>query len=258
MADSLHITLVQAPIVWENRNENLARFGALIRRMSGKTNVVALPEMFSTGFSMNVEALADTTDGTTVQTLHTWAKEHQTAVTGSFMAKEENRYYNRAFFITPQGDAFYYNKRHLFSMAGEDKYFTPGTQQTIVSYLGWNICLQVCYDLRFPVWSRNVNKAYDLLIYIANWPEIRIGAWNALLPARAVENLAYVCAVNRTGKDKGEYGGHSVVYSPKGEKIIDAGAEPEIILSATLHKEQLENIRTHFPTWKDADTFILQ
>jgi predicted amidohydrolase len=145
-------------------------------------------------------------------------------------------------------------------MAGEADHFTPGTKQAIVSYLDWNICLQVCYDLRFPVWSRNVNNAYDLLIYVANWPEARINAWRSLLPARAIENLAYVCGVNRTGTD-GQgfvYKGHSAVYSHKGEKMIDAGTEEEIIHSCTLQKDDLEILRTKFPAWKDADTFILQ
>jgi predicted amidohydrolase len=258
MADSLHITIIQAPVVWENRDENLTRFGALIRRVSRKTNLVVLPEMFTTGFSMNAGTLAETMNGTTAATIRAWAEEHQTAIAGSFIAREDNRYYNRAFFITPAGETFYYDKRHLFSMAGENKHFTPGTQHTIVSYLNWNISLQVCYDLRFPVWSRNVNNAYDLLIYVANWPEVRIEAWNTLLPARAIENLAYVCAVNRTGNDKAEYKGHSAIYAPGGEKLADAGSAREVILSAVVHKNQLENIRTHFPSWKDADPFILQ
>jgi predicted amidohydrolase len=252
--------MIQAPVAWENRNENLAYYGRLLCRVSKKTDLVVLPETFTTGFSMNVETLADTTDGVTVETIKAWAKKYQTAITGSFLAREEYRYYNRAFFITPEGETVYYDKRHLFRMAGEADHFTPGTKQTIVSYLDWNICLQVCYDLRFPVWSRNVNNAYDLLIYVANWPEVRINAWRSLLPARAIENLAYVCGVNRTGTDgQGfEYKGHSAVYSHKGEKIIDAGTEKEIIHSCTLQKDDLERLRTKFPAWKDADTFILQ
>ncbi|MDR1557512.1 MAG: amidohydrolase [Tannerellaceae bacterium] len=260
MADSLRISLVQAPIVWENRDENLAGYGKLIRRVSGKTDLVVLPEVFTTAFSMNVKVVADTMDGITIATIRAWAKEYGTAISGSFILREEERYYNRAFFITPEGSASYYDKRHLFGMAGEATHFTQGTKQTIVNYLGWNICLQVCYDLRFPVWSRNVNNAYDLLVYMANWPEVRIEAWRSLLPARAIENLAYVCAVNRTGSDAEayEYRGHSVVYSPKGEKLADAGTAQEIILSCTLQKSPLERLRTKFPAWKDADTFILQ
>ncbi|MDR2118181.1 MAG: amidohydrolase [Tannerellaceae bacterium] len=260
MTDTLHITMIQAPIVWENREENLSRFGRLLRRASGKTHLAVLPEMFTTGFSMNVEALADTADGTTVATLKAWAKEYRMAIAGSFIAEEEDRYYNRAFFVTPEGDVAYYDKRHLFSMAGENNYFTPGSQQTLVHYLGWNICLQICYDLRFPVWSRNVHNAYDLLIYVANWPETRIGAWQALLPARAVENLAYVCAVNRTGTDgKGHgYGGRSVIISPKGEILADAGTEAEAVCTCTVSRSRLKGLRTRFPAWMDADTFILR
>jgi predicted amidohydrolase len=259
MADSLRISMVQAPIVWENRDENLAHYGSLLRRISGTSDLVVLPEMFTTGFSMNVKALADTMDGPTLTTIKAWAKEYRTAISGSFIAQEGERYYNRAFFITPESEASYYDKRHLFSMAGENLHFACGTKQTIVSYLDWKICLQVCYDLRFPVWSRNVNNAYDLLVYVANWPETRIGAWLALLPARAVENLAYVCAVNRTGED-GEghrYEGHSIVCSPKGEIVADAGREPEIVCSFVLYKSRLERLRTNFPAWADADLFTL-
>jgi predicted amidohydrolase len=259
MADSLRISMIQAPILWENRDDNLAKYGKLLRRVSGETELVVLPETFTTGFSMNVETLGDTMDGLTVATLKNWAKEYQTAITGSFIAKEEDRYYNRAFFITPGGEISCYDKRHLFRMAGEDKRFTPGARSVIVSYKGWNICLQICYDLRFPVWSRNVNKAYDLLIYVANWPEVRINVWQALLPARAIENLAYVCGVNRTGTDGNGFlhRGHSAVYSPKGEKIADAGTAEEHIHTCALRKDDLERLRTKFPTWMDADTFIL-
>jgi predicted amidohydrolase len=260
MADGLRLTVIQAPVAWENRDENLASYGRLLGRASGMADLVVLPEMFTTGFSMNVEALADTAGGVTVATVKDWAKKHRTAITGSFLAREGHAYYNRAFFITPEGETAYYDKRHLFRMAGEAGRFTPGTKQAIVSYLGWNICLQVCYDLRFPVWSRNVNNAYDLLIYVANWPEVRINAWNLLLPARAVENMACVCGVNRTGTD-GQglvYSGHSAVYSPKGEKLADAGTETEAVCSCTLLKDDLERLRTKFPAWKDADTFILQ
>ncbi|MDR1919203.1 MAG: amidohydrolase [Tannerellaceae bacterium] len=257
MADSLRISMIQSPIAWEDREQNLAYYGRLLRRVSGKTDLTVLPETFTTGFSMNVEALADAADGLTVACLKDWAQKHQTALAGSFIVKENERYYNRGFFVTPEGEASYYDKRHLFRMAGEAAHFSAGSEQTIVSYRGWSICLQVCYDLRFPVWSRNVNNAYDLLIYVANWPEVRINVWTSLLPARAIENLAYVCGVNRTGTDGGgfRYNGQSAIYSPKGEKLIDAGIRPEIVRSCTLQKSDLERLRTKFPAWKDADTF---
>jgi predicted amidohydrolase len=260
MADLLRISLAQAPIAWENKEANLARYGSLIRRLSGQTDLVALPEMFATGFSMNVRELAETMDGTTLAAVGAWAKEYQTAICGSFIAREAGgRYYNRAFFVTPGGETAWYDKRHLFGLAGEDRYFSRGEKQTIVSYLGWNICLQVCYDLRFPVWSRNVGNAYDLLVYVANWPESRIGAWRALLPARAIENQAYVCAANRTGRDDEgrEYGGHSLVCSPLGEIVADAGAEEETVCTSLLYKSRADSLRAKFPVWMDADLFNL-
>jgi predicted amidohydrolase len=251
--------MIQTCITWENRDRNLEHFGHLIGKADKETNLIVLPETFTTGFSMNVQALADTMDGPTVATLKTWAQTYQTAITGSFIAREEDRYYNRAFFITPEGQAAYYDKRHLFRMSGENKHFTPGGRPLIVNYRGWNICLQVCYDLRFPVWSRNAGKAYDLLIYVANWPEARIKAWDVLLPARAVENLSYVCGVNRTGMDgeRNSYNGHSAVYSPKGDRIADAGATPEDIHTCILQKDELDRLRAKFPAWMDADPFII-
>jgi predicted amidohydrolase len=260
MTDQLRLSIIQAPIEWERWDANFYYFNALLYRVSGKTDIAVLPETFSTGFTMNVEEMADVPDGFTVCTLKEWAKKFDTALAGSFIVKANRRYYNRGFFITPEGEATYYDKRHLFRMAGESSHFTPGNKQVIVAYRGWNICLQLCYDLRFPVWSRNVNNAYDLLIYPANWPESRIQAWNALLPARAVENLAYVCGVNRTGTDvKGVvYKGRSAVYSPKGEKILNAGAYSEIVRTCTLLKSDLKTLRKKFPAWLDADAFTLK
>jgi predicted amidohydrolase len=251
--------MVQCPIVWEDRDKNLGYYGELLGRIKGKTDMAVLPETFSTGFSMNVEKLADTMNGKTVSTLKDWAEKYKMAIVGSFIAKEDGNYYNRAFFITPGGKESYYDKRHLFRMGEEEKYFTPGTKQVIVSYKGWNICLQICYDLRFPVWSRNMNNAYDLLIYVANWPEVRKTVWHSLLPARALENIAYVCGVNRTGVDgKGFiYHGGSMLYTPKGKKLADAGKREEIIRTCTLYKEELTDLRTKFPAWEDADTFTI-
>jgi predicted amidohydrolase len=251
--------MVQSPIIWEDRDKNLGYYGELLARIKGKTDMAVLPETFSTGFSMNVEKLADTMDGKTVPTIKGWAKKHKLAIVGSFIAKEGGNYHNRAFFITPEGEESYYDKRHLFRMGEEEKHFTPGTKQTIVSYKGWNICIQVCYDLRFPVWSRNTNNAYDLLIYVANWPEVRKTVWHSLLPARAIENIAYVCGVNRTGVDgKGFiYHGNSMLYTPKGKKLADAGKREEIIRTCTLSKEELIDLRTKFPAWEDADTFTI-
>jgi len=230
MTNNLRISMIQSHIIWEDRDENLGYYGELLRRVSGKTDVAVLPETFSTGFSMNVEALADTPDGITVQTIRQWAVKYNLAVVGSFIVKDGEKYYNRVFFITPDGEEYYYDKRHLFRMAGEDQFFSEGNRQVIVPYKGWNICLQVCYDLRFPVWSRNVENQYDLLIYVANWPEARKKVWKTLLQARAMENMAYVCGVNRVGIDgKGfVYRGDSLIFSPKGKKLADAGKRKEI------------------------------
>lgn len=259
MAEDLRISMIQSHIIWEDKEENLSYFGELLRRVSGRTDLAVLPETFSTGFSMNVEALADPMDGTTVATIKGWAERYKMAVAGSFIAREEGKYYNRAFFVTPDGEASYYDKRHLFRMAGEDRHFSAGDKPLVVRYKDWNICLQVCYDLRFPVWSRNVNNAYDLLIYVANWPEARKKAWKALLQARAIENMAYVCGVNRVGVDgKGfAFRGDSMIYDARGKKLADAGKRDETTRTCALSKTDLEAFRTKFPAWKDADAFQL-
>lgn len=259
MADSLRISMIQSHIIWEDRNENLGYYGELLRRVSDRTDIAILPETFTTGFSMNVEVLADTMDGETVRTVKGWAERYNLAVAGSFIVTEGGKYYNRAFLITPEGKEHYYDKRHLFRMAGEDKHFESGKERVIVNYKDWNICLQVCYDLRFPVWSRNVNNEYDLLLYVANWPEARRKVWKTLLHARAIENMAYVCGVNRVGIDgKGfSYRGDSMVYSPKGKKLADAGKREEVTRTCTLLKSELEDLRTKFPAWIDADTFAI-
>ena len=260
MADNLRISMIQSHIIWEDRDENLGYYGELLRRVSGKTDLAILPETFSTGFSMNVEKLADTMNGATICTIRDWTKKYNLAVTGSFIVKENGNYYNRAFFITPEGEEYFYDKRHLFRMAEEEKHFSSGKKRTVINYKNWNICLQVCYDLRFPVWSRNANNEYDLLIYVANWPEARKKAWKVLLQARAIENMAYVCGVNRVGVDgKGfTYRGDSLVFNPKGKKLADAGKREEITRTCTIVKSELEELRQKFPAWKDADTFSIQ
>lgn len=259
MAEDLRISMIQSHIIWEDRSENLGYYGELLRRVSGRTDLAVLPETFTTGFSMNVEALADAMDGETLATVRQWAAKYKTAVTGSFIVTDEGKYYNRAFFVTPDGACAHYDKRHLFRMAGEDKHFSAGDRQLIVPYKGWNICLQVCYDLRFPVWSRNVENAYDLLIYMANWPEARKKAWKALLQARAIENMCYACGVNRVGTDgKGfAYRGDSLIFDPRGKKLADAGKREEVTRTCTLSKFKLDEFRAKFPAWKDADSFTV-
>ena len=251
--------MVQADIAWEDPATNLAHYEAFVRRLVGTTDLAVLPELFTTG-SIRSPKPAGPMDGETVASLKTWAAACGIALTGSFLATENGKYYNRSFFITPEGDAFYADKRHLFRMGGEDRRLEAGTKRLIVSYREWNICILVCYDLRFPVWSRNVGNAYDLLVYSANWPASRKSVWQTLLPARAIENLAWVCGVNRTGVDGTglAYHGHSVVYSPLGELSADAGQAMEILCSCTLSKAALESVRAEFPVWKDADSFTLQ
>lgn len=259
MAENLRVSMVQSHIIWEDKNENLGYYGELLRRISGKTDLAVLPETFSTGFTMNVEPLADEVDGITVNTIKKWAADYKMAVAGSFIAKDNGKYYNRAFFITPEGDSLFYDKRHLFQMGHEDQYFTAGDKRLVVSYRGWNICLLVCYDLRFPVWSRNVNNEYDLLIYCANWPEARKKVWKILLQARAIENMSYVCGVNRVGIDgKGfTYRGDSLIISPKGKKLADAGKREEVTRTVSLSMDEVSELRSKFPAWKDADDFTI-
>lgn len=259
MAENLRVSMVQSHIIWEDRNENLGYYGELLRRISGKTDLAVLPETFSTGFTMNVEPLADEADGITVNTIKKWAADYKMAVAGSFIAKDNGKYYNRAFFITPEGDSLFYDKRHLFQMGDENQYFTAGDKRLVVSYRGWNICLLVCYDLRFPVWSRNVNNEYDLLIYCANWPEARKKVWKILLQARAIENMSYVCGVNRVGIDgKGfTYRGDSLIISPKGKKLADAGKREEVTRTVSLSMDEVSELRSKFPAWKDADDFTI-
>lgn len=253
----LRLTIFQTNIVWENKQENLRLLRDKLQQLDGTTEIVVLPEMFSTGFSMNCEKLAEPMTGKTIESIKAMSKEFKVALVGSFMCINNNVYYNRAFFITPDGKEYYYNKRHLFRMGEEGHYYTPGNSKTIIPYKGWNICLQVCYDLRFPVWSRNVDNAYDLIIYVANWPESRRTSWDILLRARAIENLSYACGANCTGTD--EYGiiynGGSAIISEKGEVIALANDGDEDCITATLDLDILKVLREKFPAWKDADKF---
>lgn len=259
MAEELRVSMVQSSIVWEDRAANLEAYERRLRRLAGRTDLAILPETFTTGFSMDTEALADTPEGPTLGAVGSWASRFGMAVAGSFIVRDGGQFYNRAFFVSPKGRRAFYDKRHLFRMAGEDQHFSAGNSRPVISYKGWNICLQVCYDLRFPLWSRNVANAYDLLIYVANWPEARIQAWKALLPARAIENIAYVCGVNRTGADgKGfVYPGCSALYDPRGRKLAEGGRRRETSPTFALNKEELDTFRAKFPAWKDADSFSL-
>lgn len=230
-----------------------------LHALRGTTEIVVLPEMFSTGFTMKSRELAEPVSGITVRILKELAADFQLALCGSFICSERSNYYNRAFFITPEGEEFYYDKRHLFRMGNEAEYFSAGNNKLIISYRGWNICLLVCYDLRFPVWSRNVNNEYDLLIYMASWLQARRLAWDTLLCARALENMCYVCGVNRIGVDGNKliYNGGSVVFSAKGEVLASVPDGEEGIETVSLSLISLQQLRDKFPVWKDADAFRL-
>lgn len=257
--DSIRISIVQVDIVWEDKQENLRLLHEKLQSLRGTTEIVVLPEMFSTGFSMQSNILAESNTGTTITTLKQWAYQFQLAICGSFIATDNGQFYNRAFFLTPDGEDYYYDKRHLFRMGREAEHFSAGNKQLIIPYQGWNICLLVCYDLRFPIWSRNVNNQYDLLIYVANWPVPRRLVWDTLLRARALENQCYVCGVNRIGIDGYHlnYNGGSIVYAATGEEVVSLPDATEGISTATLNLTTLNQFRKKFPVWKDADEFHL-
>ena len=257
--DSIRISIIQTDIVWENKQENLRLLHEKLQSLRGTTEIVVLPEMFSTGFSMQSQLLAEPNSGETITILKQWASRYGIAICGSYIAIDNGQFYNRAFFLATEGTEFYYDKRHLFRMGREAEHFSAGDKRLVVSYHGWNICLLVCYDLRFPVWSRNVNNEYDLLIYVANWPIPRRLVWDTLLRARALENQCYVCGVNRVGIDgyQQKYNGGSVIYSAFGEEKASLPDDTEGITTATLTLSSLRQFREKFPVWKDADEFHL-
>jgi predicted amidohydrolase len=260
--NDLRISLVQSAIFWEDKKANLAHFGNLLEKVSGKTDIVVLPEMFSTGFSMHTKHLAETNTGPTMQTVHAWAKKYGLAVCGSFLAKNDDsgNVFNRGFFITPENEAYFYDKRHLFRMGEENEQFTAGVQPLIISYKTWNIRLIICYDLRFPVWNRNKNNAYDLLICPANWPTARASVWQVLLRARALENQCYVCGVNRIGDDgiAISHQGDSALLDFKGNTLLDTAQNEETVVTGTITKDALDKFRKKFPVWMDADDFEIR
>jgi len=254
----LNIAVVQYDIYWENVQKNLDYLQKKLHNLPKKTDIVVLPEMFTTGFTMNVSGLAESNAGKTVQWLKRVASEIDTVVTGSIIIAENQKYYNRLFWVTADGDIHYYDKRHLFRMADEHLSYTSGMKPLIVEHKGWKISPLICYDLRFPVWSRNRNNGYDLQIYVANWPERRSDHWKTLLKARAIENQCYIVGVNRIGMDanKIRYSGDSLIYNPLGKELCNCG-NSETIEMATLDYDTLNNYRTKFPVWQDADIFRL-
>lgn len=254
----MKVALFQYDIAWEDSSANLQKVERELSKGSAQgAELLILPEMFNTGFSMTPQTIAESNDGPAMQTIQRLSKEYNIAICGSFAAQQEGRYYNRGFFATPDGALYFRDKKHLFSIGKEMENYSPGESNATIHYNGWNIRLLICYDLRFPVWARNCENEYDLLIYVANWPTARISSWDTLLPARAVENEAYVCGCNRIGEDNMGFAhvGHSAVYDYKGGNILAFNPDEEGIKLVELNKEGLDRFRSKFPAFKDADKF---
>jgi omega-amidase len=258
MSNTLQVALIQTHLVWENPIQNRQLLSKKIETLPETIDVIVLPEMFTTGFTMNASQLAETMQGDTINWMQTIAKQRKVAITGSIIIKENNLFYNRLLFVYPDGKMDTYDKRHTFTLAGEDKVFASGSEKKIIHYKGWKLCLMICYDLRFPVWARNV-EAYDVLFYVANWPNIRIQAWDTLLKARAIENMAYCIGVNRVGLDGNnhEYSGHSAVYDVLGNRIDQMPFDKEAVEIVTLHKSEIETYRVKLNFLEDMDSFTL-
>lgn len=253
----MKVALVQSDISWENPKENRRHFDMLIDSIATNVDLIVLPEMFSTGFTMNPSNVVEPMNGETVLWMKTVAMKNECAVTGSIAVCQQEKFYNRLIFVFPNGEVSFYDKRHLFSLAGEDKVYTKGIDRIIINFKGFKICPQICYDLRFPVFSRNTVD-YDLLLYVANWPDLRIDAWDILLRARAVENQCFVIGVNRIGKDnKNQYNGHSQAIDFLGNYLLKP-VEREAALVVELHKNQLVSFREQFNFLSDRDHFTLE
>ena len=256
MGKELSVALVQSNLAWEAPARNIEYFEQQLIDMPESTDLVILPEMFSTGFTMEPGNLTQEQAAHALRWMQETAYEKQVALTGSLVWPDESRYYNRLFFVHPNGTYETYDKRHTFTLAGEDKVYTAGTSRLMVLYKEFRICPMICYDLRFPVWSRNTAD-YDILLYVANWPATRIQAWDTLLKARAIENMSYCIGVNRIGNDANglSYVGHSAVYDPLGDCL--GFTEQEEIIQLTLKKDHLATIRADLGFLDDRDAFTL-
>lgn len=259
MQDTLKVAIIQSELVWENAMENRKIFSKKITAISGQADLVLLPEMFTSGFTMAPENVYETMDGDTVNWLKDIAQKNNIAIGGSLVIEDNKDFYNRFVFVYPDRSIRTYDKRHTFTLAGEDKVYKAGHQKVIITYKGWKICPMVCYDLRFPVWARNTED-YDVLIYVANWPKPRVNAWDTLLKARAIENMCYCIGVNRIGSDANghDYVGHSGVYNSLGEALcyITDGKEETAIV--TLEKDHLNSTRNTLKFLDDRDSFIVK
>jgi omega-amidase len=258
MTDQLHVVGIQADLFWENPTKNIAAFEEKINRLTENTDLVVLPEMFTTGFTMNPKNIAETIDGNTISWMQKIALKKQLAITGSIVIHKNNKYYNQLVFVHPTGKIETYSKRHSFTLAGEDKVYTSGSEKLIVTYKGWKICPLICYDLRFPVWTRNTEN-YDLLLFMANWPVKRIKAWDTLLKARSIENMCYTIGVNRTGLDANNYNysGNSLITDYLGEEISNLPKNKVGIVSATINKKSQNTLREKLGFLNDMDSFSI-
>lgn len=258
MQDTLKIALIQSSLVWEDPEENRLHFAEKINSITKPVDLILLPEMFTSGFTMNPENVYETMDGPTIKWLQKLSKKTQTAIGGSLVIKANSYFYNRFVFVTPDGTIYSYDKRHTFTLAGENKVYKAGTKKVIIDYKGWKICPLICYDLRFPVWARNVEN-YDVLMYVANWPTPRVDAWDTLLKARAIENMSYCVGVNRVGIDANnlEYSGHSATYDGLGKQLTFIESKKEDIEIVTLDKKHLIEIRNTLKFLDDKDTFTV-
>ena len=253
----MKVAVIQSPLVWEDPQLNRNYFEAKINTIVSEVDLIVLPEMFTTGFTMQAEAVAETMQGQTMLWLQSLAKARKCAITGSLIVTEDGKFYNRMVFVFPTGEVQQYDKRHLFTLAGENVVFTAGTEKIIIEYKGWKICPLICYDLRFPVFSRNTEN-YDMLIYVANWPKTRINAWDTLLKARAIENMSYTIGVNRLGVDGTnlEYVGHSQIVDYLGNSVLEP-QKGEGVFIAELDKNRLLDTRKKLDFLKDQDQFQL-
>lgn len=257
MSEELNVALIQAPLVWEDPERNRALFSQKIAEIKAGVHLIVLPEMFTTGFTMSPDNIALAESRRTVHWMQEEASKKNAAIVGSTVFQEAGAFFNRLFFVEPDQTVSYYDKRHTFTLAGEDKVYSAGSEKLIVNYRGFAICPMVCYDLRFPVWARNVEN-YDVLLYVANWPKPRINAWDNLLKARAIENMCYCIGVNRVGEDRSghSYCGHSAVYDTLGEELVFS--TEETMLYTTLRREHISTTRNQLKFLDDRDPFTLE
>ncbi|MBD1429245.1 MULTISPECIES: amidohydrolase [Sphingobacterium] len=261
--EPIKITIFQAYLFWENVEKNLQNLSLRLSSLREKTDLIILPEMFNTGFTTNVEKCAEAMDGMTMRWLYETAKKFECVVAGTLIIQENGNYYNRFVWMSADGSYVHYDKRHLFGMSKENQpsekdFFTAGKSRIMLQLKGWKICPMICYDLRFPVWSRNAENGYDLLVYTASWPDKRSSHWRALIPARAIENQAYVIGVNRVGHDGNEvyYSGGSMCISPLGD-VVYYKPEDEDLYTFTLNPQDLQKARENFPFLQDGDKFSI-